>query len=223
MVEVVTNFMTWYQGNSQVLIGLVLVLLGPFVAQLVGGLVKYGFKMSKVERWLREHGLHDSIAGISPIAVIVTLVQIAVFMIFLSQGALTANVAIVSEFAADFVMFMASVIWAVIILSVGLIIGDYVADRIKEAKGMLFSGMIALGAEGFIVYLALVSAFETLGMRAIVAILGDLLRALVLSFALALGLAFGLAFGLGMKDAVAQAAKDRNGDINSFLGRLKRR
>ncbi|MDO8339945.1 MAG: hypothetical protein Q7T16_04785 [Candidatus Burarchaeum sp.] len=223
VVDIVTNFMLWYQGNSHVLIGLILVLLGPFVAQLVGGLVKYGFKMSKIERWLRDHGLHDAIVGISPIAVIVTLVKLSVFMIFLSQGALTANMDVVSAYAADFVNVIKTVIWAVIILSVGLIIGDYVSDRIKEAKGILFSGMIAMCAEGFIVYLALVSVFESLGMDALVLILSNLLTTLVSAFALAIALAFGLAFGLGMKDAVAQASKERSGDINQFLGRLKKK
>ncbi|VVC04911.1 Uncharacterised protein [Candidatus Burarchaeum australiense] len=223
-VDYVMGLQSWYNTNSNVVVGLLLVLLGPFFAQIVSGLVRYGFKMSKVERWLREHDLHDSIVGISPVSVVVTLVGIATFMVFLAQGASIANIPVISMFASDFVYFMANVIWAVIVLSTGLIIGDYVSDRIKAAKGVLFAGVVGMAVEGFIVYLALIAAFSSLpNMTATVSLLTDVMRAFVFGLALAIGLAFGLAFGLGMKDSVATVAKEKNGDIAQFLGRMKKR
>jgi hypothetical protein len=223
MVDMVSNFLVWYTQNQNVVFGVILVLLGPLFAELIGGFVKYGFKRIKLDSWLREHDLHDSVAGISPVAVLVTLVKLSVFLLFLKWGADIANVQGVSMDAANFVAFMGSVIWAVIILSTGLILGDYVGDRIKAAKGILFSGMMALAIEGFIVYLAVVEAFSTLGRTAIVVLLTTLFNGVVYGAALALGLAFGLAFGLGLKDSVAGAAKDRSSDFSQFLNRLKKK
>jgi len=175
-----------------------------------------------VERWLREHGLHDSVAGISPISVVVTMVKLSVFLLFLKWGADIASIYGVSTDAANFVAFMTNVIWAVVILATGLIIADYVGDRMKQARGVLFSGMAALAVEVFIVYIAVVEAFSALGRTALVNLLSNLFNGLVYGLALAIGLAFGLAFGLGLKDEVARVAKDRSSDINKFLARLKK-
>ena len=220
--DFMANLGVWYADNSNVVFGVLLVLLGPFFAQVIGGFVKYGLKQAKLERWLREHGLHDSVAGISPLAIIVTLVKLSVFLLFLKWGADIASVEGVSVDAANFVAFMSNVIWAVIILSTGLILADYVGDRIKNARGALFSGGTALVAEALIVYVALVEAFNALGRTALVNLMTNLFNGLVYGLALAVGLAFGLAFGLGLKDQVALIAKDRTSDINLFLKRFKK-
>lgn len=219
---VVENFMAWYGANENVVFGVILVLLAPLFAQIVGGFVKHGFKKVKLDMWLRDHGLHDSIAGISPIAVLMTLVKLSVFLLFLKWGADIANVPGVSTDAANFVAFMTTVIWAVIIMSVGLIFADYVGDRIKDAKGVMFAGIVAMVVEGFIIYLAVVEAFSTLGRVGIVSLLSTLFNGVVYGGALAIGLAFGLAFGLGLKDSVANAAKDRSSDMSKFMGRMKK-
>ncbi len=220
MVDMVANFLAWYMQNQNIVFGIILVLLGPLLAEIVGGFVKYGFKRIKLESWLREHDLHDSVAGISPVAVLVTLVKLAVFLLFLKWGADIANVPGVSDDAHNFVAFMGGVIWAVIILSTGLILGDYVGDRIKSAKGILFSGLMALVVEGFIVYIAVVDAFSALGRMAIVALLTTLFNGVVYGAALAIGLAFGLAFGPGPTDSVAAAAPDRTSAFATFPTRL---
>ncbi|RLG19061.1 hypothetical protein DRN67_03600, partial [Candidatus Micrarchaeota archaeon] len=215
--DFITNLAMWYEANSHIVFGVLLVLLGPFFAQMVGGFVKYGLKKAKVERWLREHGLHDSVAGISPLSVVVTLVKLAVFLLFLKWGADIAMIPGVSADAGNFVAFMTNVIWAVIILSTGLIIADYIGDRMKKARGVLFSGVVALAAEGLIIYLALVEAFNALGRRALVTLMTNLFNAMVYGIALAIGLAFGLAFGLGLKDQIATVARDKSSDIGMFL------
>jgi len=226
MVDYVSNFLAWYNysNSGQWLLAVFVLLIAPFIANFFGNLVKVGFKKVKLEMWLKDHELHDSVAGISPIAVLVTLVKISIFLIILN---FIASDLLKFEgtglLLTDFVRFMFSVIWAVIILSTGLILGDYVGDRIKAAKGILFSGMMALVVEGFIVYLSIVEAFSTLGRFAVVNLLTTLFNGVVYGAALALGLAFGLAFGLGLKDSVAAAAKDRNSDFASFMNRMKKR
>jgi hypothetical protein len=104
---------------------------------------------------------------------------------------------------SELVSYIPSVIAAVVIILVGLVLGEFVDGLIMASAGGLPGGLtLARVGRGGVIVLAIFMALQELGVaREIVS----------LAFAIvfgALALAFALSFGLGNRDLAAEVTRD---------------
>jgi hypothetical protein len=215
MADIATQVSDWFLANQNVLQALVLIILAPIAAWLVGDVLAWAIKRSRVHDWLKKHDLQDSVLGISPVSVLLTITRVVIFLIFLQQAAVALGTSVLSSFINGFVVFMVQAIRAVLIASTGFIVGDYVADRIKAAKAVPSSNVIGIAVEVFIGYVTVVMALREVYVDTTLLI--TFFNALVWAVALAVGLGVGIALGLGLKDTVSDIAEKKKGDIAALI------
>jgi hypothetical protein len=124
-----------------------------------------------------------------------------VLVIVLAANAL--GVAAVSSLFAELLAYIPNVIAAVIVLVLGILLGEFVKDLVLASAGGVAGGStLARAAKASIILLASFMALEQL----------DIAQDIVLVFFIAVvgagALAAGIAFGLGAKDIAAEMSRE---------------
>lgn len=195
-----------FQIGGNIIWAIIFFLLSPIVAEVAGWVMGWIFAGLKFQDWLKKHGLHDSILGISPVSFFVTMTKVLVFLIFLEQAALMLQASVITAYIESFVNFMVGFVRALVLMALVLMLADYIGDRIKAAGGIPASHGVALLLEVLIVYVGFVAALDEINVSTL--LLVDTFRYVILAFCIALGLGRGIALGLGLKDTVSEVAKD---------------
>ncbi len=191
----------------ELLAALVVLLIGLILSSVLSKLAKKLVELTKVDnlvqkidatKKLEEAGMKLSFAAIIAWVVkwffiIITLIAV-VDILKLEQ---------VNLFLQDIAMYVPNVIVAVIILAIGLVLGQFIFDVVeKSAKASNVtkhtSDVLAAVAKWAITVFALLAALVQLGVAT------NLIEILFTGLIAMLALAFGLAFGLGGKE---QASK----------------
>ncbi|MCX6777352.1 MAG: hypothetical protein NT157_00520 [Candidatus Micrarchaeota archaeon] len=194
------------QISENIILAILVFLLSPIAAEVAGWIVGWIFAGLRFQDWLKKHGLHDSILGISPVSFFVTMAKVLVFLVFIEQAALLLQASVITAYLQSFVVFMVGLVRALVLMAFVLIIADYMGDRIKAAGGIPASHGVALVIEVLVVYVGVVAALDELRINT--TLLADAFRYFVLAFCVAIGLGLGIALGLGLKDTVSEVAKD---------------
>ena len=195
----------------------VILLIGMFVANILGWLLKHFLQRIGLEKFLAQHGVHDAFVGFTLTSIAVGLLKLYVVVIFLGIAADVVMVPMLYMVASQASGYMPSLVQGVIILLAGLMGGDYVTDRMKTAKKIPFINTIAILVEVFIAYNALVIALPLLLPSADPSLLVTSFLVVLAALAFALSLGSAIAIGLGMKDAVASVAAKHKDKINSLF------
>ncbi len=187
----------------ELLAALVVLLIGLILSSVLSKLAKKLVELTKVDtlvqkvdstKKLEEAGMKLSFASIIAWVVkwffiIITLIAV-VDILKLEQ---------VNMFLQDIAMYVPNVIVAVIILAIGLVLGQFIFDVVeKSAKASNVtkhtSDILAAVAKWSITIFALLAALVQLGVAT------NLIEILFTGLIAMLALAFGLAFGLGGKE-----------------------
>src|SRR3989338_2581994 len=195
----------------------VILLIGMFVANILGWLLKHFLQRVKLEKFLEQHCVHDAFVGFTLSSIAVGLLKLYVVVIFLGIAADVVMVPMLYMVASQASGYMPSLVQGVIILLAGLMGGDYVTDKMKTAKKIPFINTIAILVEVFIAYNALVIALPLLLPSADPSLLVTSFLVVLAALAFALSLGSAIAIGLGMKDAVASVAAKHKDKINSVF------
>jgi hypothetical protein len=184
------------------------------------GILMVGFAIAKmVERgtdialhrigfdgWMREGGVTEALerAGttLDPSSVVAKLVFWMMMLLVILLAANALGIAAVSVLFGEMLAYIPSVITAVIVLVIGILLGEFIKDLVLAAAGELPGGVtLARAAKGAVILLAVFMALEQL----------DIAQDIVLVFFIAVvgaaALATGLAFGLGGRDVAAEITR----------------
>jgi hypothetical protein len=194
-----------------------IVMIGWYVAGLLGMVLRRFFAELKIEQFLQSHGVHDAFVGFTFTNIAVAMLKLYVVIFFLGIAASIVKVDMLTYFATQAMGYLPSLVQGLIILLVGLVAGDYITDRIKKHKTMPFANSVSILVELFIAYNALVIAMPMLLPAADPSLLVWSFLVVLGALAFALGLGAAIAIGLGMKDVVAEVAKKNKHHLHGLL------
>jgi hypothetical protein len=185
------------------------------------GLLMAGFAIAKmVERgtdlalhrigfdlWMREGGVTEALerAGtrLDPSSVIAKLVFWTVMLLVILVAASAIGVTAVSLLFAELLAYIPHVIAAVIVLVIGVLLGEFVKDLVMASAGGLSTGpTLARAAKAAVILLAVFMALEQLNIAQ------DIVLVFFIAVVGAAALAGGIAFGLGGKEVAGEITRD---------------
>ncbi|MFH1181946.1 MAG: hypothetical protein V1702_03225 [Candidatus Woesearchaeota archaeon] len=176
---------------------LVVLLIGYIVGAAVGFLIHKILDKAQVDAHIRRAGFAHSIGFISVPAFTGGIVKWFIFSLFLWQAALLLQFSAISEFIRMFAVWVPNLIAAIVMVLLGLVLADFLADRMLHAKRKgirLASGIV----RWFVIIFIAVMALQQIGID--VSLLTNTTLILVAGAALGLGIALGLGFGNAIKD-----------------------
>lgn len=177
-----------------IFVAVVLLIVGGFIAKLVGDLIESLLRTSGIDRYSR----HLNFKGESSIRISGVTGQIlkAVLMIFFIVEAVSVlRLDVLNSIGAAVIAYMPAVLSAVIILAVGVIGGNILANFLAKVSGSKLFGE-------FVRYsIVVISVFMTLDQLQFAQTIVNAGFIIILS---AIGVAFAIAFGLGGRDFAAR-------------------
>jgi small-conductance mechanosensitive channel len=218
---VIESFQTVWTGLLELLpsiiAALVVLILGWIFASALGKFVRKAVEFTKVDEIIDKAGLDKSLseAGIdfSLAKLLGWLFKWFVIVVILIAVAEILGLEQITTFLETIALYIPNIIIAVVILLVGMVVGNFVdkvvrktveASKIKTAAGFLAS-LAKWAIIGF-TFLAALSHLK---------IAEDLIATLFMGLVGMLALAGGLAFGLGGKDAAKELIESAKRDIQS--------
>lgn len=191
--------------------------VGMFIAKVLGDILRRFCKEAAVEKLLQEHGVHDAFLGFTFTNIAVTLLKLYILVIFVGIAADVVKVPMLYLLSAQAAAYMPMLVQGIIILLIGLMVADYLTDRMKTAKGVPFANTFAILVEVFIVYNVLVIVMPMLLPAVDPSLLSWSFLVVLTALCLSAGLGFAIAIGLGLKDSVAYIAKKHSNKIEKLL------
>ncbi|MCX6771388.1 MAG: hypothetical protein NTX79_05010 [Candidatus Micrarchaeota archaeon] len=195
----------------------IVMLIGIWVANLLGQVLKEFFRRVKLEKFLESHGVHDAFLGFTLSGIAIIMLKLYIVVAFLGIAADMIQMPMLFMLAAQAIGYLPSLAQGLVILLVALMAADYLTDRIKESKKLPFANGIGIIVTLFIAYNALVIAMPLLLPAADPSLLVWSFLVLLSAFAIALGFGAAIAIGLGMKDTVAEIAKKNRDKFSRLL------
>ncbi len=175
---------------------LIIVLVGLVIGSAVGLLVKKILEKSKIDIHLKKAGL--AIGFIHIASVIGSLVKWYIFAVFLIPAAeQLQGFGAIAGLLQRFALWLPNVIVAMAILVFGVIVADFLADRMLHAKRSGVKLMSSVVRWVMILYVVLI-ALEQVGIN--VSLATNTALILVAALAAGLAVAFGIGFGFAFKD-----------------------
>ncbi|MGH7574874.1 MAG: mechanosensitive ion channel family protein [Longimicrobiales bacterium] len=195
------------QFFPRLLAALGLLMVGILIAKVIERGMDAALHRIGFDRWMREGGVTEALerAGttLDPSTVIAKLIfwTVALLVIVLAANAL--GVSAVTVLFTELLAYIPNVIAAVIVLVLGILLGEFVKDLIlASAGGLAVAPTLARAAKAAVILLAVFMALEQL----------DIAQDIVLVFFIAVvgaaALAAGIAFGLGGREIAAQIARE---------------
>ena len=197
--------------------------IGEFVPRLAAavGILMVGFVAAKIierglafilrkirfDRWMREGGVTEALerAGttLDPSGVMGKLLFWAVMLLVIILSANALGVSAVSILFSELLAYVPNVIAAVIVLVLGILLGEFLKDLVlASAGGLAGAPTLARAAKGAVILLAAFMALEQL----------DIAQDIVLVFFIAVvgagALAAGIAFGFGGREVAAEIVRE---------------
>ena len=189
------------------MLALGILLAGYAIAKMVEKGTDLALHRIGMDRWMSDGGVTEALerAGTSldPSSVLAKLVFWTVMVLVIVLAANALGVAAVSSLFAELLAYIPNVIAAVIVLVLGILLGEFVKDLVLASAGGVAGGStLARAAKASIILLASFMALEQL----------DIAQDIVLVFFIAVvgagALAAGIAFGLGAKDIAAEMSRE---------------
>jgi hypothetical protein len=159
------------------------------------------------DRWMREGGVTEALqragSALDPSSALAKLVFWTVMVLVIVLAATALRIEAVSTLFPVLLAYIPNVIAAVIVLVLGILLGEFVKDLVLASAGNLAGAItLARSAKAAVILLAVFMALEQL----------DIAEDIVLVFFIAVvgaaALATGIAFGLGGRDVAAEITRN---------------
>ena len=202
LTVIIQNVVTMLPG---ILAGLIILIFGYLVANLVAYAVKKVVVKMQLEKWLFDKTDLKSVTGKFDLGTFAhTLVKWYIFVFFIGEAADIVQLVGLSELLRGIASWIPSLIAAVILALLGYIAAEYASSQIvaTRAKG---AHAIADLAWGVIMVFAGIMALQQVSVA--VSLAENTFLLLVAGVIFAVALALGLGFGLALKDEAAVQLK----------------
>lgn len=175
----------------------VLVIIGWFVAKFFGHLLERVLVKLKLDEHVKKAGLTDAFGHIELSHLSGLILKWYLFVVFLGDAVSLLKLGTLSLLLGSFLFWLPNVIIAMIIMILGLLLADFVADRLEKTK-IRSVRIISVLVKAGILFFVTIMAFKQVGLY--VAIAETTFIILLSGVSLALALAVGIGFGLALKD-----------------------
>ena len=184
-----------------------ILMVGLAIAKMVERGTDLALHRIGFDRWMQEGGVTEALerAGttLDPSSVIAKLVFWTMMLLVILLSANALGITAVSVLFAELLAYVPNVIAAVMVLVLGILLGEFIKDLVLASAGALPGGFnLARAAKGAIILLAVFMALDQL----------DIAQDIVLVFFIAVvgaaALAAGIAFGLGGREVAAQITRE---------------
>lgn len=219
LADAVGRVLTGFIGGiADFIVVLIFLAIGYVVARFLASLVKRGLHEMRLEKKLAQKGLEDALVGFTLSDIVTTLVKVTTFSVFLGIAADVTNLTFLNNIVYWFLGYLPLLIEGVVIIVAAMLFGDYIADRVKAARGVPFANTLGTAVQVFVGYSAIVIAMPLVLPGADVDILKTFFILVVGAVAVALGVGFAIALGLGLKDTIGSVAKERRHEFKKLIG-----
>jgi hypothetical protein len=186
---------------------LVILFAGYLLAKLIERAVDRLLAVLGLNRWLARGGVLDAVGRTgwrrAPSRLIGTIAFWFVMFTVILIAAKALGLSSLADIFSQLVSYVPSVIAAVVIVLIGIVLGEFVDGLIMASAGAIHGGpTLARVGRGGVVVLAIFMALQELGVAT---------EIVTIAFAIvfgALALAFALAFGLGNRELAAQVTRE---------------
>jgi hypothetical protein len=183
-----------------------ILMVGLAIAKMVERGTDLALHRVGFDGWMREGGVTEALerAGttLDPSSVVAKLVFWVVMLLVILLAADVLGIAAVGVLFGELLAYIPSVFTAVIVLVLGILLGEFVKDLVLASAGSLPGGVnLARAAKAAVILLAVFMALEQL------AIAQDIVLVFFIAVVGAAALAAGLAFGLGGRDVAADITR----------------
>jgi hypothetical protein len=184
-----------------------ILLIGVVAARMFERGTAFVLRRIGFDRWMREGGVTEALerAGttLDPSGVMGKLMFWSIMLLVIILGANALGVSAVSVLFGELLGYIPNVIAAVIVLVLGILLGEFMKDLVLASAGSLAGApTLARSAKAAVIVLATFMALEQL----------DIAQDIVLVFFIAVvgaaALATGIAFGFGGREVAAEIVRD---------------
>ena len=201
------SFLQVFQYVPLLLGALVILFAGYLLAKLLERVTDRVLTRIGLNRWLERGGVMDAVERTGwraqPSRVFANLIFWFVMfaVILIAANALGLNA--LADLFSELVSYIPSLIAAVVIVLVGIVLGDFVEGLIRASAGALHGGTtMARVGRGSVVVLAIFMALQTLGIAP------DIVTTAFAILFGAVALAMALAFGLGNRELAGEVTRE---------------
>jgi hypothetical protein len=184
-----------------------ILMVGLAIAKMVERGTDLALHRIGFDRWMQEGGVTEALerAGttLDPSSVIARLVFWTMMLLVILISASALGITAVSLLFAELLAYVPNVIAAVMVLVLGILLGEFIKDLVLASAGGLPGGFnLARAAKGAIILLAVFMALDQLSIAE------DIVLVFFVAVVGAAALAAGIAFGLGGRDVAAQISRE---------------
>lgn len=186
---------------------LIIIFAGYLLAKVLEKAIDRSLAKLGLNRWLERGGVMDAMAKtgrrFTPSRVFANIIFWLVMFVVLTVAANALGLTALAEVFSELVSYLPSVIAAILIILVGIVLGQFVDGLILASAGKIHGGptLARVGRVG-VIMLAVFMALQQLGVASEI-----VTTAFAILFgAIALGLA--LAFGLGNRELAGQITRE---------------
>ncbi len=205
------SFIKMVNDTAALLPGLVtlvlLFILGYILGTLLKAFVKQFLNSIKFEKYLKAHGLEDSLGKVELTEVIAQIFKYYLWLLVL-QIALTQlgpGLSALTDFIREMIFIAPVVLGSVALVVVAAIFGEWVREKIVEVGKEPYLKTLGKLFKYFIIFLAIIVGLDTLNFQT--AIIKMVIMAVLVAVAVGFGLAVGIAFGLAGQDTAKDLIK----------------
>ncbi|HSJ62451.1 MAG TPA: mechanosensitive ion channel [Gemmatimonadaceae bacterium] len=201
------SFLQVFQYVPLLLGALVILFAGYLLAKLLERATDRLLSRIGLNRWLERGGVLDAVERTGwrarPSRVFATLIFWFVMFAVILVAANALGLNALADLFSELVSYIPSLIAAVVIVLVGIVLGDFVEGLIRASAGALHGGtMMARVGRGSVVMLAIFMALQTLGIAP------DIVTTAFAILFGAVALAMALAFGLGNRELAGEVTRE---------------
>lgn len=184
-----------------------ILILGYAIAKMLERATDLMLHKIGFDRWMQEGGVTEALerAGtrLDPSSVLAKLTFWTVILLVILLAATTMGITAVSVLFTEILTYIPNVITAVIVLVLGILLGEFVKDLVLASAGGLPGGIgLARAAKVAIILLTVFMALEQLDIAQ------DIVVVFFVAVVGAAALAAGIAFGLGGREVAARITEE---------------
>lgn len=174
--------------------------IGVVLAELAEKVTKRVLVKAKIDSWAKKSGIEKAVFHLKISGTLAAAVKWYLLLIFFSQIAISLNLGALSTFINAFLLAIPSILVGIVILMIGLLLGNFLSENIKQ-KGFAFYELISAGVYFVVVYFSAVLALPKFGITN-TEILVNAFNYIIAGISVGISIAIGLGMGLALKDPI---------------------
>jgi len=191
---------------------IIILIIGLFVGRIFGKVVSKVLDKIGVDEAVDKTAIGDTIkkSGMSTVGFFDALARWFIYLIFIMAAVNVLRIEMFTALMQQIVMYIPHLILGIIVLVAGLILADFVMDKIGEqlaAKEVEFADTITLVVRAIFYLVVIVLALDQLLIDT--TIIYIFLAPLAWGIAIGIAIAAGIGLGWGLKDVAADYVKEK--------------